>query len=482
MGRIADLHGWNAVRIAGAVSRQEVSAVDVTRASLARMAATEPLVHAFCTPLPEQALQAAAALDARIARGETVGCLAGVPIGVKDLLLMRGVPAAMGSPLYRDFVPEEDDIVVERILAADAIIVGKTNTSELGYAASGRNPLFPATRNPWNLSRTPGGSSAGSAAAVAAGVVPMALGSDAGGSVRIPASFCGLFGMKPSMGRVPLYPGCRDARFPGLSSWESLEHIGPISGSVADGGLLLSVIAGPDGRDRHSIPTCDVDWRAAARGSVSRLRVGYSADLGYAAVDPEVARIFESGVAVFSREFDCSTEQADPGWEDPMPAFAALEALDTDLTGLRTRARPHREIISPGLLSLLDRRWTAEEFTDAIVARKAVCTAAARLLSRFDLFLTPTTATAAFPVEVDGPAEIGGRTVGHDDWACFAFPFNMTGQPASTVVAGWTKQDLPVGIQIVGGHLADALVLRASAAFERACPWNDRRPVIGPPC
>ena len=470
------------MRIAAAVSRREVSATDVTRASLARMEAVEPLIHAFCTKLPKQALQAAAALDARIARGEAVGCLAGVPVGVKDLVLMRGVPSAMGSPLYRDFVPEEDDIVVERIQAADAIIVGKTNTSELGYAASGRNPLFPATRNPWDPSRTPGGSSAGSAAAVAADIVPLALGSDAGGSVRLPASFCGLFGMKPSMGRVPLYPGCRDGRFPGLSSWESLEHIGPLSHSVADAGLLLSVIAGPDSRDRHSVPTCDVDWRAAAQGSVSGLRVGYSADLGYAAVDPEVARIFEAGVTVFSHELGCSTEQADPGWENPMPVFAALEALDTDLTGLRALAAPHRAIVSPGLLDLLDRHWTAEEFTDAIVARKAVCTAAAQLLSRFDLFLTPTTATAAFPAEVDGPAEIGGRAVGPDDWACFTFPFNMTGQPASTVVAGWTAQGLPVGIQIVGGHLADALVLRASAAFERACPWNERRPVVGSPC
>ena len=482
MAGLAVYETWTAGCIAAAVSRGEVSAIDVTRLALARMADTEPAIHAFCTPLAEQAMRDAAALDARIGRGETVGRLAGVPIGVKDLILMRGVPSAMGSPLYIDFVPDEDDIVVERIRAADAIIVGKTNTSELGYAATGRNPLFPVTRNPWDLALTPGGSSAGSAAAVAAGVVPVALGSDAGGSVRIPAAFCGLFGMKPSMGRVPLYPGCRDARFPGLSSWESLEHIGPITRGVADAGLLLSVIAGPDSRDRHSIPTGDVDWCAAARGSVSRLRIGYSADLGYAAVSPDVAQIFATGVEVFSRALDCLTEQADPGWQDPMPAFSALEALDTDLTGLRKLAARHGAAISPGLRALLDRHWTAEAFTDAIAARKAVCTAAARLLSRFDLFLTPTTATAPFPVEFDGPTEIGGRVVRADEWACFTFPFNMTGQPASTVVAGWTAQGLPVGMQIVGGHLADALVLRASAAFERACPWNQRRPAIGRPC
>jgi aspartyl-tRNA(Asn)/glutamyl-tRNA(Gln) amidotransferase subunit A len=478
MSGVADYPAWTAGQIAASVMRREVSAVEVTQAALARMAATEPIVHAFCTPLAEQALRDAAALDARIGRGEAVGCLAGVPVAVKDLILMRGVPSAFGSPLYRDFVPDEDDVVVERLRAADAIIVGKTNTSELGYAASGRNTLFPATRNPWNPALTPGGSSAGSAAAVAAGTAPIALGSDAGGSVRIPAAFCGLFGMKPSMGRVPLYPGCRDARFPGLSSWESLEHIGPITRGVADAGLLLSVIAGPDARDRHSIPTGDVDWIAAARGSVSRLRIGYSVDLGYAAVDPEVAQIFVAAVELFARAFECSAVPADPGWRDPMPAFAALEAMDTDLSGLRGLAARHGGAISPGLRALLDRRWTAEAFSDAIVARKRLCAAVARLLSRFDLFLTPTTAAPPFPVALDGPAEIDGRPVGPDDWACFTFPFNMTGQPASSVVAGWTAHGLPVGMQIVGGHLADALVLRASAAFERVSPWQDRRPTL----
>src|SRR5450755_4548749 len=277
--------------VAAKVKDKTLSAVEVTEAVLRRMETLEPYIHAFCTPTPEVARAAARAVDAKIAAGQDAGVLGGVPIGIKDLVATKDILTVMGSPLYRDFVPDEDDIVVERLKDAGAIIIGKTNVPEFGYSGVGHNPVFPATRNPWNLAMTSGGSSAGSGASVAAGVAPFAIGSDGGGSIRIPSAHCGLFGMKASMGRVALYPGCRDERYPGVSSWESLEHIGPMSRTVADSALMLSVIAGPDSRDRYSLPKADFDWMGVLKGGIKGLKMAYSPDWGYAPVDPEVRRV-----------------------------------------------------------------------------------------------------------------------------------------------------------------------------------------------
>lgn len=259
-----------ATELAARIGTSEISPVEVTDAVLERMAALDGALGAYCTPTPDLARAQARAVADRLARGEEVGPLAGVPIGVKDLITTQGIRTTSGSPAYEDFVPDEDDIVVERAVAAGAVVLGKTNASEFGYSATGHNPLFPATRNPWNTALTPGGSSAGSAAAVAAGLGPVALGSDGGGSIRVPAAHSGLVGFKASMGRVPVWPGCRDERYPGVSGWESLEHLGPLTRTVADTALMLSVLAGPDPRDRHSIPCGDVDWVLAAQPGTSR--------------------------------------------------------------------------------------------------------------------------------------------------------------------------------------------------------------------
>ncbi|WP_312462111.1 amidase, partial [Pantoea endophytica] len=271
----------DATTLAALIRGGDVSAQEVTQAAINRMEQREPQIQAFCTATPQLALQQAAAVDAKRARGETLGALAGVPLAVKDLICTAGVKTTSGSHAYADFVPEEDDITVERLLAADAVLLGKTTAPEFGYSGVGHNPLFPSPRNPWDLSKTPGGSSAGSGAALAARLCPIALGSDGGGSVRIPAAHCGVFGLKASMGRVPLWPGCRDERYPGVSSWESLEHIGPMTRSVRDSALMMSVMAGPDMRDRHSIPCNDVDWLASLEKPLSGLRIAFSADFGY---------------------------------------------------------------------------------------------------------------------------------------------------------------------------------------------------------
>jgi aspartyl-tRNA(Asn)/glutamyl-tRNA(Gln) amidotransferase subunit A len=473
-----DVCAMDTATVARMVAGKQLSPVEAVDAVLDRLDRLDPRLHAFTTVVPDQARTEARRLAEAIARGEDVGPLAGVPTGVKDLICTRGIATKSGSHAYADFVPDEDDVVVERVRAAGAIVIGKTQVPEFGYSGTGQTPLAAPTANPWNLDRTSGGSSAGSGAAVASGIGPFSLGSDGGGSVRIPASFCGLYGMKATMGRVPLWPGTKDERYPGVSSWESLEHIGPLTRTVADAALVLSVIAGPDGRDRLSIPTDDVDWLSATAGELRGVRVAYSPDLGYAAADPQVRAVVDQAVGVFERDLGVSVDRADPGWADPYEAFWGVVVAESDLAGLRRMADELGGRMSPHLVEVLRTEWTAEQLTTANVGRKALANASARFFSRHDLLLTPTLAVPAFEHGIQGPTVIDGREVEPFYWLSFTLPWNMTGQPAATVPAGFTPDGLPVGLQIIGRRLDDALVLRASAAFEAAAPWSSRWPPV----
>lgn len=466
----------DAVTLAAHIRSKRLSPVEVIEAVLARMERLEPRLHAFCTPTPELARAEAKRIEADIMAGRPTGPLAGVPLGHKDLILTKGVRTTSGSLAYKDFIPDEDDVVVERIRAAGAVMIGKTNVPEFGYSPTGHNPVFETTRNPWNTALTPGGSSAGSGAAVATGVGPMATGSDGGGSVRIPASFCGLYGLKASMGRIPLYPGARDERYPGVSGWESIEHIGPLTRTVADAALMMSVAAGPDMRDRHSLPKADFEWMECLRGDLRGVRVAYSADWGYAAVDPEVRRIVGQAVKIFERDLGCIVEEANPGWQDPSAAFFAIIFAESDLKGMREMARKYP--MSGHLVDGLMMPWTAEDFTNANMVRKSIARKMAQFMSRYEILLTPTLAVAPFPILMQGPEKIDGRYVRPAEFLAFTYPMNLTGQPAATVPAGWTADGLPVGLQIVGRHLDDPMVLRASAAFEAASPWRDKWPPL----
>ena len=478
MSSANEICAMDAVTISNKVRAKELSPVEVVNAALERMEKLEPTLHAFCTPTPDLAKRVAKRLEQQIMAGKDAGVLAGVPVGIKDLVCTAGIRTTSGSPWYKDFVPDEDDVVVERLKQAGAVIVGKTNVPELGYSGAGHNPIFETTRNPWNTAMTSGGSSAGSGAAVASGMVPFAIGSDGGGSVRIPAAHCGIFGMKASMGRVPLYPGTKDERYPGVSSWESLEHIGPMSRTVADGALMLSVIAGPDDRDRHSLPAANFDWMQCLRGDVKGCKVAYSSDWDYAAVDPQVRKVVDKAVDVFARDLGCNVERAHPGFGDPYYAFWGLVAVESDLKGMREMAEKHAGSMTAHLLEFIRRPWTAEELTGAVIARKAVVNKMWRFMRRYDFLLTPTLAVPPFPVDIQGPEKIDGRIVEPFRWLPFTFIMNMTGQPAATVPAGFTDDGLPVGLQIVGRHLDDPMVLRACAAFEQAQPWKDKWPPI----
>jgi aspartyl-tRNA(Asn)/glutamyl-tRNA(Gln) amidotransferase subunit A len=460
----------DAVTLAARIRARDVSAREAVADALGRIAAVDGELAAFCT-LSETATLEAAEIDHRLALGEAVGPLAGVPVAVKDLISTKGLRTTFGSPLYADNVPDEDDVVVERLRAAGAVVIGKTNTSEFGYGPVGHNQLFPTTRNPWNTALTPGGSSAGSAAAIAAGIVPLALGSDGGGSIRIPAALTGTFGMKPSWGRVPVYPGCRDETAPGASGWEALEHIGPITRTVADAALMLSVLAGPTSRDRHSLPDEALDWSDLGPSRLGALRAAFSPDLGFAAVDPEVASIAANAAESFARAYGMRLEIATPEVGDVQPLFEPLVALDTDRTGLRRMAAAGGYSFRGPLATLLAAEWSADQFTDAILGRKRVVNAMWRFMECFDLLLTPSAAVAAFAADSDGPRQIAGRDVLPSAWTPFSALANLTGQPAATVPAGFTADGRPVGLQIIGRHLDDLGVLRASAGFETAMPW-----------
>jgi aspartyl-tRNA(Asn)/glutamyl-tRNA(Gln) amidotransferase subunit A len=468
----------DAVILAKKIRSKQLSPVEVVDAVISRIEKLEPSLHAFCTPTLDLAKKTAKQIEKRIMAGAEVGPLAGVPLGIKDLVCTKGIRTVSGSIAYKDFIPEEDDVSVERLKNAGAVILGKTNVPEFGYSGVGHNPVFETTRNPWNITLTPGGSSAGSAVAVATGMCPFAIGSDGGGSIRIPAAHSGVYGMKASMGRVPLYPGCRDERYPGVSSWEGLEHIGPLSRTVADSALMLSVIAGPDDRDRHSLPGPEFSWMECLKGDLKGLKVAYSPDWGYAAVDPQVRKVVSEAVKVFERDLGCVVEEAHPGWEDPYGAFWALVVLESDLKGMREMAIRYEGKMSAHMVDLIRRPWTAEDLTNAVITRKAVVNKMWKFMRKYDLLLTPTLAVPPFSVHIQGVEKINGRMVEPFQWLAFTFPINMTGQPAASIPAGFTDDGLPVGLQIIGRHLDDPTVLRASAAFEGARPWKDQRPPI----
>jgi aspartyl-tRNA(Asn)/glutamyl-tRNA(Gln) amidotransferase subunit A len=325
---------------------------------------------------------------------------------------------------------------------------------------------------------TPGGSSAGSASAVAAGMLPLALGSDGGGSVRVPASLTGTFGIKPSWGRVPVYPGCRDETMPGASGWEALEHIGPITRSVADAALALSVLSGPTAKDRHSLPDDGLNWTDISPGHLKGLRIAFTPDLGFAAVDAEVAAITGAAARSLARAFGAELEMATPDIGDTQSTFLALVALDTDRAGLMRMARSSGYDFTGQLARLLRTPWTADAFTDAIIGRKRIANQMWRFMEGFDLLLTPASAIAAFPIDSEGPQHIEGRDAAPGGWTPFSAVANLTGQPAASVPAGFTSDGRPVGLQIIGRHLDDLGVLRAASGIEQILPWRDIWPAM----
>lgn len=465
-----DLPWRSAIELASLIREKQVSPVEVTETILARIEALNPRLKAFCLVTADVARAAAREAEIAVAKGEPLGPLHGVPVSIKDVIFTRGIRTTGGSRLFAELVPEQDAVAVARLRANGAVILGKTSTSEFGHKAVTESPLFGITRNPWNLDLTPGGSTGGGAAAVASGLGPLALGTDGGGSVRIPAAFCGVFGFKPSFGRVPEYPG-----FPG---WDHVSHTGPITRSVRDAAAMLDVIAGSDDRDRHSLPSEPGTYLAACDGDIRGLHVAWTPDLGYAAVDPEVRTLCENAAAEFE-SLGCHVEVVNPGWESPEASFSTIVAAQ--FYGTWSDHLPADEaVLDPTFVKFVRHGGSisARDYVRALAAVTTYWQEVQTFLARFDLLLTPATAVPPFPAGQSPPREVAGEAVSVLGWMPFTYPFNLTGQPAASVPAGFTEAGLPVGLQIVGRRHADRTVLAACAAYEAACPWRDRRPAL----
>ena len=459
-----------ASQMAGLIRRRKLSPVEVIGAVLDRIAKIDPKLNAFVTLTAEKARREAKAAERALTRkGATLGPLHGVPFSVKDLVTTKGVRTTFGTPLFGDNVPTEDAPMVERLRAAGAIMLGKTNTPTFGWLGATHNLLFGPTRNPWNLDRTPGGSSGGASAAAAAGFGPLHIGTDGGGSIRIPAAFAGVFGFKASFGRIPIYP---------ISGAWSLSHVGPLTRTVTDAALMLKASAGPDERDQYSLPAERVDYVKALAGGVKGLRVAYADDLGFVeALDPEVRAACATASKAF-RELGCRVDTVSPRWPSPAEAWEEIFC-----GGIATRMAPfldRRDQIEPGLQTIIDEFLAGPptRYVQAWFDRLAWWQHPRALFEKYDLLVTPTVACPPFAIGLDNAIEIAGRAIAPYRWTPYTWPFNVTGQPAASVPCGFTRDGLPIGLQIVGRRYADVTVLRASAAFEQARPWASKRPPI----
>ncbi|HKB74267.1 MAG TPA: amidase [Burkholderiales bacterium] len=438
---------------------KRLSPVEATRAVLERIERLNPVLNAFCLVDTEAAIASAMESEARWMKDAPMGALDGVPVSIKDVILARGWPTLRGSKTIDPKGPWDDDApAVARLREAGAVLHGKTTTPEFGWKGVTDSPLTGITRNPRDPRKTPGGSSGGAAAAVASGMGPLAVGTDGGGSIRIPCAFTGLFGIKPTFGRVPAWPP---------SPMGTVAHVGPIARSVADAALMLMVMSRPDARDWTALPYDGRDYREGLEDGVRGLRIAYSANLGYARVDREVAEIVKKAVRTFD-DLGARVEERDPGFEDPQETFSRHWFPGAALVVSSVPAKK-RSLIDKGLREIARRgeRITALEHFEAAQKRNELGLAMSRFHVHYDLLVTPTLSVAAFDVGREAPKNAKSWV----SWTPFTFPFNLTQQPAASIPCGLTKAGLPVGLHIIGPRYAEAQVLRAARAFEVAHPF-----------
>ena len=456
------------------IHTRQLSPREVVEAFLERIARLNPDLNAYLTVAEEEARRAAAEAEAAAARTDRLPLLSGIPVAVKDLEFTKGLRTTGGSLAYREFVPREDSVVVERLRRAGAIILGKTNTPEFGSYGQTWNRLSDDCRTPWDRSRTSGGSSGGSAAAVAAGLAPFATGTDGAGSIRAPAAFCGVYGFKPSFGRIPMYGG-----FLGLPLHTCP---GPLARSVRDAAVMLSVLCGHDPRDPNSSRQAPPDFVGEIEGPLPSLRVAWSPDLGFAHVDPEVRRLAESAARHFEA-LGCRLEAASPPVDVDL-----FEIADPVRNADKYAAWGHLlktcpDDLTPYVRSVLERgsRVTGEEYSNSLRELERINARMTDFFERYDLLATPTTPVPAYPVR-QPPQTINGFEVPHyASTTLLTILWNLTGQPAASLPCGLTEQGLPVGLQLIGRCGDDLGVLQASRAFEKARPWPTEMTVLPNP-
>lgn len=453
----------DALTLARHIRTKEISPVSVVEAVLQRIEALQPTVNAFVTVTADEAREAARRAEAAVMAGERIGPLHGVPFSVKDLLFTKGARTTMGSLIFADQVPTEDAVPVRRLREAGAILIGKTTTPEFGHKPFTDSPLFGATRNPWDLSRTAGGSSGGAAAAVATGQGPLALGTDGGGSVRLPASCCGIVGLKPTLGRVP--------HVHQADLFSSTSYIGPMARTVAEAAACFDAIVGFDPRDPYSRPEPSDDPREV---TVRGLRIGWLPRVGNHLVDPEVLGECE-GVVGYLEGQGAHVETI----EEDLSAFECTFLIGLQ-AGLAARVGPHMakfgDKVAPSLRESIERgtQWTAVDWVNALGQRTAMYRRAHGWLQRFDFLVSPTLSRPALPVDHDAfrPITIAGQVAGsiRGAWYPYLWPFNLSGHPAVSLPCGWSSDGLPIGLQIVGPWYGDRRVLGLAGHLERERP------------
>jgi aspartyl-tRNA(Asn)/glutamyl-tRNA(Gln) amidotransferase subunit A len=444
---------------------------DVLDEVIAALEATDSLCNVMATDMFKSARTDADRATAAWKAGEAKP-LTGVPITIKDLVYVAGTPAKGGAPMLAGFVPDVDAAVVTSVREAGAIITCKTTTCESGYKLTADSPVTGVTRNPWHLGRTSGGSSGGAAAAVAAGCGPLAIGTDGVGSIRVPSSFCGVFGLKPTYGLVPRSPGF----FP--PSWPSLAHTGPIARTVGDAALLLSVIAGHDGRDPGSLPIEGRSFAAQPR-RLEGLRVGFSPDLGYAAVMPDVRTAFKQAIDALA-DLGADLIAADPGIDpnilkntlQPIAFSEQAAAVSArDAKELAGSEQEYRDVLAKG------QSYSGVDYMVATHRRMRLRGRFNELFRKIDVLVTPTVAVTAFAAGTIGVGDIDGRKVdSHLGWSPFSWPINLAGLPAATMPCGFDRDGLPIGLQIVAPWLSEGTIFDVASAFEDARPWADAWP------
>jgi amidase len=454
-------------RLARLIHTRKLSATEVVKAFIAQIERVNPKVNAIVTFLPEQAVKAAKALD----RQKSKPLLAGLPIAYKDLVPTKGVRTTFGSLIYRDHVPSENHLLVERLSAAGAILIGKTNTPEFGSGSQTFNRVFGATRNPYDLSKTCGGSSGGAAVAVACGMLPFADGSDLAASVRNPANYCNVVGLRPTPGRVPSWPAA--------NAWDTLSVIGPLARTVEDAAFLLSAMAGPDPRAPASILQSGEIFTKNLKRSFKKVRVAWSRDLGGLPIDPQVTAVLEAQQKVF-KELGCVVEDAEPDFAGATEAFETQRAVSY-LARFGGLLEKHRDKLKDDVIWNIEQglRLTPQSIARSASLRSVLYHRMRSFLEKYDLLLCPVNQLPPYPVEVEWPREVAGVRMGNYlDWMKSCYYITITSHPAVSVPAGFTPEGLPVGLQIVGRYRDDFGVLQLARAFEQATEVYKRRPAL----
>ena len=464
-------------KLATMIADKQVSPVEVTQMYFDRIERLDSQLNSYLTLTHDDAMESAKAAEDAVVRGDELGPLHGVPISIKDLGDDEGYPHDLGfSRLQKPHTGTADSAVAERVKASGAVLLGKTNTPEFGSLGANENRLGDDCRNPWNTERTSGASSGGAGAAVAAGLCSLGTGSDGGGSIRIPASFCGIYGIKPTQGRVSGFSGVpQDVPLVNL-----LGQNGPMTRTVKDSAILLQALSGYDSRDASSLHAPVPDFVAAVDKDVSGLRLGWSSDFGYAGVDAEVVEVCAEGARVFEG-LGCSVDESNLTLDDPFEIWWVISGCNSYITQGHLLDDPSDPLTWYGKMLIEDgKEFTAADYVKALGRRDRMINQFADVFDDYDLLLSPTMATTAFPVG-DYPEVIEGKRNAHvKGWGFLPFthPINMIGHPAATVPCGFSSDGLPIGLHIVGRKGDEEAVLAASAAFERAMPWAGKRPAV----